>query len=118
MAIMEDPITFDVWGRLRPGMGEVARALLHEARPGASRLSILQSIAKAPTPDGLLIIEGIGWAAAEEWRARASEAFERIELYQSGHSPSRQAHLQLCPIHRLYFGGVLGCPVCQDFYVP
>lgn len=119
LATMEDPITFDVWGHLRLGMGKIARALLHEARPDASRLSILQSIAKEPTtPDGLLIVEDIGWGAAEEWRARASEAFERIEVYQSGYGPSRQARMQFCPIHHLYFGGVLGCPVCRGFYVP
>ena len=38
-----------------------------------------------------------------------------LELFQSGYGPADRDALLWCLRHEVYFGGVLGCPVCSGF---
>jgi hypothetical protein len=82
-----------------------------------TRLQVLQAITRAvagETP--LLLHTDQGWLAAAVLAAPPPPGFRDVQLYQNGYGPEDRAHLQWCPMHHLYYGGIFGCHVCHGFY--
>lgn len=106
---MEEPIVFDVWGRVP-----------HE--PTARRAAAIDRVAQLRRIDRLqagdaatLIGERLTWTVASALRREWGDVLGALELFQSGYGPADRDALLWCLRHEVYFGGVLGCPVCSGF---
>ena len=112
---MEDPVRFDVWGRVltegRDGALEFVRSQSTYASEKQLRFAVSRSVQGNKR---VLIAASCGWAAANELTDAASKLFADIALCQEGYSPSKTG--SYCEVHKLHYGGCLGCHVCQDFY--
>jgi hypothetical protein len=116
---MEDPVRFDVWGE----GGLESRAFLQErlgaSFPGRPRVSILRDVARAVhSRRPLAVFYGLGW---EEARRRAQETaavLTNVRIFQEGYGPDEEADMNRCPRHQLWYGGCLGCPVCDARHAP
>jgi hypothetical protein len=114
---MEDPIAFDLWGAVIPEHKEQAVAKIGELRPDLSRPAILREIILAPVPDRqVLIARDLAWDTARLLREQLVTQFEHLQVYQTGYGPSDVSGLKECPVHQIYYGGVLGCPVCDGWF--
>lgn len=116
---MEEPIVFDVWGRVP-----------HE--PAARRAAVIDRVAQLRRIDRLLALrvvvragdaatligERLTWTVASALRREWGDVLGALELFQSGYGPADRDTLQWCLRHEVYFGGVLGCPACSGFIAP
>jgi hypothetical protein len=114
---VEDPTEFDVWGAMTRDCGEKARELLHTTRPTMTRFELLQATAVAGAHTRLqLLIERVGWAAAQSWAKKLEGPFSAIRIVAHGEQPG-WSKAQHCETHALQYGGCLGCPVCRGFFL-
>ncbi len=111
---MEDPIKFDVWGKLMRGSYEAALTAIRETKMYTSEFELRQAVNRA-RHEGIAfkVTTGMSWAAAHEFMKNSSWLQTPV-LYQERLSPSDR--LEFCEKHNLYFGGALGCHVCRGFY--
>jgi hypothetical protein len=110
---MEDPITFDLWGMAVADHQAAAIEVLTRTRRGASRITILKDlVASKARGEWMLIAEKLAWNTVEHLRVDVGRAFGDVSVYQSGYRPEELPRLQMCSLHRVAYGGVLGCPVC------
>lgn len=63
----------------------------------------------------MLVGEDLGWGDAEGLRRDAAQAFVDVRTAQHRVSPSAPSSHH-CTVHQLYYGGVLGCPVCRGWH--
>jgi hypothetical protein len=111
---MEEPITFNVWGKLVRGSYETALTAIRATKMYSSELELRKALNNARHGGvAFKVAAGMSWSASHEFMKNSSWLQQPI-LYQQGCSPSD--HLAHCEMHKLYFGGCLGCPVCQGFY--
>jgi hypothetical protein len=116
---MEDPHVFDVWGVIIRERRDAARDLLRRSRPELPRLELLQIVARGvASQEHVLVAQRVGWGEAQEWRREAESAFSPIGVFQSGYGPRDAQRMHQCKEHGLFYGGILGCPVCRHHYVP
>ena len=77
-------------------------------------MEVLKSVAKSTTAaTPILVAEGVGWGKAQDLRMRLDAVFDGLQLLQDGYEPEDEGRMRFCNVHRLFFGGVLGCPVCD-----
>jgi len=112
---MEDPITFDLWGRPHPAHRESVKSLLAGTRPGLSRIALLKELVATTHGGWLLIAEDQVWLDVQVLTAMADNIFESVRVYQCGWSPVDDDTLHLCATHALRHGGILGCQMCRGF---
>lgn len=111
---MEDPVRFEVWGKIIPEMRAEALAALriHSGRP--SELELRKSVMTAVRENQpLLVSSALGYQAAQELTASLANAFSELVLCQEGWEPDSGLY---CPLHNFHFGGCLGCHICQGGY--
>ena len=114
---MEGQITFDLWGEPAASRRTQALDFLSTNAPHLSRIDMLREyVAAISTHVPMLIAEDLDWQSLLILKARAAMAFDKVATYQSGYPPGR-AELRECSIHLLYYGGVLGCPVCDNTHL-
>lgn len=111
---MEDPIKFDVWGRLVPSAYAVALAAIRATEVYSGELELRKALNNARHGGFTLkVATGMSWSVAHQFLKNSFWLQEPV-LYQEGCSPAD--HLFYCAKHKLYFGGCLGCHVCSGFY--
>ena len=57
---------------------------------------------------------GLSCARSVVRELQATDLFEGIDVVQAGLDA---ASCKWCNVHGLWFGGILGCPVCRNFFV-
>ena len=116
---MEDPITFDVWGTVLSPRPPEARSVLQRINPELSDKAVLQALTNAAhTNEPMLLASNLGWRALEVVRAELEHYFGAVEASQSGCGPSKVQRMKYCLVHRLYYGGIFGCHVCEGRNAP
>jgi hypothetical protein len=112
---MEDRIAFDLWGGVIPELKERALETIGDLRPELTRPAILRELILAPAPGRwTMIAQNLEWDTVRTLREQVITCFAHPQAYQAGYGPSDRDRLKECPVHRLFYGGVLGCPVCRD----
>jgi hypothetical protein len=116
---MEDPITFDIWGRLIAERRSNARAVLQRVNPELSDKAVLQALVRASNKkEPLLLASDLGWGDAQACREEMGAYFDDIKVFQHRFGPPQEARMKYCADHRLYFSGIFGCPICEGRNAP
>jgi len=115
---MEDPITFDLWGRSDGQHREDVLKTLSRTRPESARRELVREVAASVTADHwVLIAQDMSWATVQSMKddiaADATVVFDEVCVFQCGYAPPDRSKMGRCRVHQLYYGGVLGCPVCE-----
>ncbi len=114
---MEGRIAFDLWGDVIPEFKERALETIGDLRPELTRPAILRELILAPAPGRwIMIAQNLEWDTMRTLREQVITCFAHPQAYQAGYGPSDRDRLKECPVHRLFYGGVLGCPVCRDWF--
>ncbi|HYG36689.1 MAG TPA: hypothetical protein VEC99_17980 [Clostridia bacterium] len=113
---MEDPIRFDTWARITAGQREVLIQFLQNSFPDRPAVELRKRANDAVRGAAILIAQHVTWARVSRMLSRDLELFSEISVYQEGYGPSDCSHRRSCPIHNVFYSGVLGCPVCGEFY--
>ena len=110
---MEDPVTFDVYAKAFEPYADFLRLVVatnaHESELKA-RVAANDAL---KLDDYTLIGKQVGWTQAQTILAMVASR-SATKLMQAGYVPSETC--QYCGKHDLYFGGCLGCHVCNDFF--
>lgn len=111
---MEEPISFDVYGKIDSDYREEAVAKLLGANIYTSEIEARKSI-NAACRDGkyTILSRGQGWEESNKFMNACSWANELAlcqEMYYPGGKES------YCKEHNLHYGGISGCHVCSEFY--
>jgi hypothetical protein len=110
---MEDPITFDLWGKAIPDRQADAVELLPRVRPEVPRISILKELVASRSRNGwMLVADNLAWNTVEAHRVEIGDLFTDVAVYQSGYGPADLPRLQACAVHKVAYAGCLGCHVC------
>jgi hypothetical protein len=110
---MEDPIQFDILVHIRQGRHRDAEVALTD-RLGLHRLEVLMRINRATKASWMAIAHGVSWSEVEEFRQHVPDWVLDYSVCQEGYSAETAA--AYCRKHDLWYGGCLGCHVCEDFY--
>jgi hypothetical protein len=114
---MEDPVSFDVWAKVKPYNRRLAVQELRSLHPTMAerdvRLLINRSVAKNEL---ILVLENQGWGFARIFQNVVSDWLEDIRICDRSGMPDGQN--QYCAIHELHYHNRLGCYVCRNSFVP
>jgi len=111
---MEDPITFDVWCRIRPGFRDLASQAIDVFRSDVPRIERIRMIVRSQSLcEPILCGVGLSWSTVQERKKSLGAIADDIRTFQSGYGPPDTPRLAHCPDHDLYYAGVLGCPLCS-----
>lgn len=111
---MEDPISFDVYGKIDSEHREEAVSELLKTNIYPSEIEVRKSVNSA-CHDGkyTILSRGLGWGKSHKFIEACNWAKELTlcqEMYYPGGKES------YCKEHNLHYGGILGCHVCVNFY--
>lgn len=110
---MEDPVQFELWGRPREEARAACISLLARHRPGMTTLEATRAVMLAIQQQGTIrITDATGFSEALCASTDQAPSFRDVVVCQQDFSPDASAGY--CETHTLYFGGVLGCPVCRE----
>ncbi len=120
---MEDPVSFDVWARVSRGAIRDAATFVAAWQPQLTALEVHSEINRSIVQgDLILIARQLTWSQSERIRHTSPEWATDIHLYQEDYGPddwdSFSNWNNYCDRHALYFGGCLGCHVCNGYYLP
>jgi len=110
---MEDPIQFDILVHIRKGKQRDAERAL-TASLEIPRLELLKRINQATKGNWMTVLHGASWVEVEEFRQHVPDWVQDYSVCQEGDSP--ESATAYCEEHSLWYGGCLGCHVCNDFY--
>jgi hypothetical protein len=110
---MEDKIKFDVRGVIK--IAEINEALVYFTlyQPEINKLELYKKI-KGDEGSGVLIRGGLTWAECKIFKEETLTWLEAYYIVQEGWSKQDQ-NLLYCDKHDVFYGGVLGCHICNEF---
>ena len=109
---MEDPVSFDVWIRSVDERNEREVRRILEARRGQGLIQ-RRAIVQARVSHAAILVAGeVGWSEVEAIRREDLSGQLEWMVLQTGLQPQSLERTSRCEVHRLSYGGVLGCPVC------
>lgn len=113
---MEDPIKFDLWGKILAGERDRALSVLRSHKLYDSELELrktVQSAVRCNAP--VRVSSAMGYTEVTAFAGAVSSIFAELAVYQEGWTPHDKS--QYCEQHDLHYGGCLGCHVCSGFYI-
>lgn len=112
---MEDPIKFDVYGKVPPGKSQSATDLFIVEGTYSSRPEALKAANYSIKNNArVILIRSVGWLRAQVTSALAPWAKD-VVFCQEGYEPDdKRAY---CQKHNLQYGGIFNCHVCSGFYI-
>ena len=112
---MEDAVGFDVLGMIVPAKPDEAIKHLVVGQVFPSEFAARKAVNKSCNQGApVRLAKSVGWDGARTF-ARSCAWASDIALCQEGCRPSDE-DMEFCDAHALYYGGILVCPVCSDFY--
>lgn len=110
---MEDPTTFDIWGVVCAGRESFGVEFLAAQFPLSSRIEVLKRIHRSRGQHEKVKLAGdVGWTASTRIVSEVQQFAVEVVVYQSGYTPQDEARMSWCNVHRVFYGGCVGCPVC------
>lgn len=110
---MEEPVTFDVYAKAFEPYADFLR-LMAATNAYESQLKVRVAANNALNlGDFSLIGKHLSWTQAQSLLAEVATR-SATKLMQAGYFPSKT--LQYCVTHDFYYGGCLGCHVCNNFF--
>jgi hypothetical protein len=109
---MEDPVLFDVWIRSVDEHNEPEVRRILEARGGQGLIQRRAIVQARVSHTALLVAGEVGWSAVEAVRREVPGSDLALMVLQTGLKPHSLERASSCGVHELWYGGVLGCPVC------
>ena len=107
---MEDPIRFEVWGKVIPEQRDNALAILRAQSIFSSELELRKAANKAAYFNtALRISSSLGYGKAQKFAAAIRGIFEGLTFCQEGWLLDKTPHF--CEKHNFHFAGCLGCHV-------
>ena len=110
---MEDPITFDIYVEFQSESKKEIEAYLQKYFKKKSSFEIKKTILSSITAKKpLLIRTELAWKEVLELREEQESWFTKVFTTQ------HQCYIgnSYCEKHDLYYCGIFGCHVCEDFY--
>ena len=119
---MEDPCRFDVWAQIIRGAAHDAALFVSEWRHSLTPLELRREINRSMVQgEAILIASRVTWSQAQHIRDTPPSWASEIGVYQENYGPKDFAHPMRfrghCKSHDLFYGGSLGCHVCNGFFV-
>lgn len=116
---MEDPIQFSLWGKPTQKTRKRVEAMLAAAWPDEPRVNILRIVKRALATDtSVCFADSLGWSDTQKIRDNATELFSEIQVFQAGYGPDDEDSMSMCDVHSIFYGGCLGCPICDNTHEP
>ena len=113
---MEAPIKFDVWAKVTPGSENEIINLVREKSTYKSELEIKKVVNLSKiSNEVLLIARSQSYNEAMKLLENLRKILKDSMLCQEGWTPADSPNY--CKKHELHYGGVLGCHICEGFYV-
>jgi hypothetical protein len=111
--LMEDPIRFDLWGKVESTAPANAALWLRAQRPTLTEIDARKLIAGARLgASQSLLVESCTWSSVQALLVNLPNWVSAASVVQEGYSPALAPHS--CVVHQLHFAGVLGCHVCRN----
>ena len=119
---MEDPVKVDIWGQVRKGFTEEAVKFVREYRLFLSELEVRKQVNQSVVKgERILVVEKVDWKTVQQIYCDSPQWLFGILLLQEDYLPQDFEPLSncknYCSIHHFYFGGSLGCHVCNCFII-
>jgi hypothetical protein len=112
---MEDPVRFDVYGKVPPGMAQSAADFSVSEGTYSSRSEALKAANHSTQHNvHIILMRSVGWLHAQKNSKHAPWAMELVFCQEGYEINDKYAY---CQKHNLQYGGILGCHVCSGFYV-
>jgi hypothetical protein len=117
-SIMEDPVRFEIWGKILPGKRDKVLPILSAQSIFPSELELRKALKKAVYFNVPLRISApLDYANAQKLATAICDVFMELTYCQEGAtSPNEEQYF--CEKHNFHFGGCLGCHICNGFYLP
>jgi hypothetical protein len=113
---VEDPVSFDLWGKVILDQRSAAIKEVSSLRPTLKQIEVRILVNKSiVNNDRILVAEDKGWDFVQTFQKLSLDWLEDIGLYQIGYRPGERT--QYCSLHKFHHGGCLGCHVCRGFFV-
>ena len=111
---MEDPIRFDIYGKVDPGKRDEAVVSLISVNVYPDEIEVRKAVSKSCQKNvRIQLARSATWSSANEFEQSCNWA-NQIVFCQEGYWPDDES--SYCKKHNLYYGGILGCHVCEGFY--
>jgi hypothetical protein len=114
---MEAPWSFDVYCKVSKGANRDAVDLLAQLRPDLLRRERHILVNRA-TVNGswVCFFRDVGWSCAQTFKASRPLWLPEIAVVLFKDEPSASDSRRTCQNHGVSLVGIIGCPVCADFY--
>lgn len=113
---MEDPVRFDVWGRIIPAQREAALATIRSQKLYPSEVELRKGVNNAARTGGLIrVAKSLPYLSALNFMSQSKHFLCDQALSQEDWVPKDGT--TYCEMHHFHFGGCLGCHVCRGVYV-
>lgn len=111
---MEDPLRFDMWGVLTGDSREDMVRWLAPRRTDLDHANVRITVNRSRAHrEPVLVCSSLDWAAVVTLRADLPSWLVDVRVLQEGYGPADVSRLAYCAVHDCYFGGCLGCQVCE-----
>lgn len=112
---MEDPVKFDVYGKVPPSMARDAANFSCAEGTYPSRFEALKAANHSTQHNvHIILLRSVGWLLAQKISKLAPWAREVVFCQEGYEINDKYAY---CQKHNLQYGGVRGCHVCSGFFV-
>jgi len=112
---MEEPIKFNLWGRIIPDKRMDALDFVRKQAVFSSEIELRKAVMSAiQANEQMQISAAFGLRAVTDLANSLSMIFTDLTLCQESYWPAGAR--TYCAAHNLHFGGCLGCHICSGFY--
>ncbi len=112
---MEEPVKFNLWGRIIPDRREEALTVVRQQAVFPSEIELRKAVMSAiRTNEQMQISAAYGLGAVTDLANSLGTTFTDLTLCQECYWPAGEK--TFCSEHNLHFGGCLGCHICSGFY--
>lgn len=111
---MEEPIRFDVYAVILPELRGEAVKGLNESDIYQNEFEVRKAVMKSCSSSRhIQVARSLTWSEANQFKKRVSWC-NQFHFCQEGYWLDDK--ITYCYKHNLYYGGILGCHVCNGFY--
>jgi hypothetical protein len=113
---VEDPVSFDLWGKIVSDKRSIAIKEISSLRPTLMQIEVRILVNNSIfNDDHILVVGNKGLDFVQTFQALSIDWLEDMCLYQYGCQP--QDKTRYCKLHKLHYGGCLGCHICTGFFM-
>ena len=113
--IVEDPVSFDLWGKVVSDRRSIAIKEISSLRSTLTQIEVrIQVNNSIVNNNHVLVTEDKGLDFVQTFQTLSVDWLEDFSLYQYRCQP--QEKTRYCKLHKLHYGGCLGCHICTGFF--